>query len=186
MDLNNTHLYLTQNTLLLDQVGADGVTLLCVILSALLKANVPVCLVSATETLHKFNLLLRKLYAPDLLFLEAEKKFKFDRNLEGSIDAKYFVIVHGANFFDVKDVCEMTTRPNTLFHIHKEIDEKMVRYVVGRSNLVIEASPLPSGFSNQIFCRLAVYSGGLYHPVVKSTHALTVSASDNHVTLAEA
>lgn len=187
MILHNSPLFLNQTTVLFDKVGVDATTLLCVIMAGMIKDGRPLYLISPTEPLQKFKMLLRKLNAPDLTLLEAQGKFKFSSQFTGNIESKYFVMVHGASFMALDSLCVLVERPNTLLHIHKDIETQVFRYLIGACNLVIDASPLASGFSQQIFCRLAIYPGGSYHNIVKEAKWYTVSTNaDTSVTLVDA
>lgn len=132
-------------------------------------------------------MLLRKLNAPDLTLLEAQGKFKFFNQAGHEIDKKYIVIAHSANFLPVSDVCSLVERGNILFHVHQDMDSQLVKYLIGGCNLVLDLSPLASGYSQQIFGRLTIYPGGQYHAAVKETKQFTVTVqSDTSVTLVDA
>ena len=59
MILQNTQLFLNQTTALFDKVGADGTTILCVVMAHFVREGIPVYRISAVESVHKCKMLLR-------------------------------------------------------------------------------------------------------------------------------
>lgn len=185
MTLENIQLFHGQNSVLFDSVGAEGMTILLAVMVGLIKQGIPIYLISSTETMQKFKMLLRKFNAPDLSLLEAQGKFKFSNQLSASYDPKYFLIIHEASFLEMDSLITYLERQNTLIHVHKELNDKLVPYLIRHANLVLELCPLPSGFSPQIFGRLLMYPGGQYNAAVKSVKSFNVVATDSSVTLVD-
>ena len=186
MTLDNLQLFNGQKSVLFDSVGAEGVTILLAVMASLIKQGIPVFLVSPTETMKRFKMLLRKLNVPDLTLLEAQGKFKFSNQSSNAYDPKYFLVIHGASFLPIDNLVSLIDRPNTLLHVHKDLNDKLVTYLIRHVNLILDLCALPSGFSPQIFGRLSMYPGGQYSAVVKSAKSFNVIAADSSVTLVDA
>jgi hypothetical protein len=183
MQLSDCSLYHSYRTALLDQVGADGTTIICIIMAALLRDGNSIFLISYTDTLSKFKQLLRKLSVPDLTLLEAQGRFKFSQTYCASIDEKYTLIIHSGSFAVEKDILSSLKRKNIVVHLHKDLDEKIWKFAIRNSNLVLDLQPLQSGFSDQIFGKLVAFPGGLFHEKVSGMSHWSVSATETSVSL---